>query len=189
MARNPQILWRRLDRPGHDACRIWEDGERQGVEGMAVWLDEAGPAHLQYLVTCDMAWATRSARVQGRVGAREVMISVHRSDLGEWRIGGEEIPELGGLQDIDLGFTPATNTLTIRRLRSSGRNEAEVGAAWLNPADWRLRLLPQSYRRTDAGWHYAAPRHGFEAVLAVDADGFITDYPGLWIKEDFDGYS
>ncbi|MFV0411088.1 MAG: putative glycolipid-binding domain-containing protein [Paracoccus sp. (in: a-proteobacteria)] len=185
MARDPQILWRRLDLPGHDTCRIWEDGIRQGLEGCAVWQAPEGPAHLGYLITCDSLWRTRSVRVQGRIGAHELTLSAHRSDEGIWHVSGEELPDLTGLQDIDLGFTPATNTLPIRRLRASGQARADLAAVWLDPADWQLRRLPQSYQRHEAGWHYASP--GFETDLAVDADGFVTDYPGMWIKEDPNG--
>ena len=48
MGADPQILWRRLDLPGHDACRIWQDGDVQGLDGVAVWRDPSGPAHLAY---------------------------------------------------------------------------------------------------------------------------------------------
>ncbi|WBU65268.1 putative glycolipid-binding domain-containing protein [Paracoccus aerodenitrificans] len=187
MPGDPQILWRRLDRPGHDACRIRSDMNGQGLDGVAVWLDGGGPAHLSYIVTCDEAWRTRSARIQGRAGRRDLTLSIHRDDLGIWRISGEEVPELNGLQDIDLGFTPATNTLPIRRLRAQSKDSAEIGAAWLDPSDWTLKLLPQHYRRLDTGWHYASG--GFEADLTVNADGFVTDYPGMWIEEDAHGRS
>lgn len=182
MANDPQILWRRLDLPGHDACRIWRDGEVQTLGGVAVWRDPAGPAHMTYLVACNPDWVTRSVRVQGRIGARDLTLSVHRADTGEWRVNGESLPDLHGLQDIDLGFTPATNTLPIRRMRAARQDAAEIAAVWLDPADWTLKRLPQTYRRTDAGWHYTSP--GFATDLTVDADGLVTDYPDLWIKED-----
>lgn len=190
MARgDPFILWRRLDCPGHDACRIWQQDGRCGLEGVAVWLDDAGPAHLSYHVSCDENWITRSARVQGSVGQRPLSLSINRNENGDWHIAGEEMPDLHGLQDIDLGFTPATNTLPLRRLRSFGKDSAELAAVWLDPSDWSLKRLPQSYRKTDAGWHYASPSHEFAADLVVDADGFVTDYPKLWIKEDSNGRS
>ena len=182
MAGDPQILWRRLDTPGHDACRIRRDGDLPGLEGVAVWRDPAGPAHLTYLIACNPDWITRSVRVQGRVGARDLNLSIHRQDSGEWRINGESLPDLHGLQDIDLGFTPATNTLPIRRLRAARQDQAQIAAVWLDTADWTLKALPQTYQRSDAGWHYTAP--GFATDLTVDADGFVTDYPKMWIKED-----
>lgn len=180
--RTPLMLWRRLDLPGHDTCRIWQDGAVQGLDGVAVWRDPAGPAHLTYLVSCDAGWITRSVRVHGRVAMQEISLSIHRLDDGSWRVSGEEMPDFNGLQDIDLGFTPATNTLPIRRLMAARQDRAQIAAVWLDPSDWSLKRLPQTYQRSQAGWHYAAP--GFATDLAVDADGLVTDYPEMWIKED-----
>ena len=182
MAGDPQILWRRLDLPGHDACRIQRDGDLPGLEGVAVWRDPAGPAHLTYLIACNPDWVTRSVRVQGRVGPHDLSLSIHRLDSGEWRLNGESLPDLHALQDIDLGFTPATNTLPIRRLRAARQDTAEIAAVWLDPSDWTLKRLPQTYQRAGTGWRYASP--GFAADLTVDADGLVTDYPKMWIKED-----
>lgn len=182
-ARMPQILWRRLDRPGHDACWQWSEGDRQGLDGVAVWQDAAGPAQMAYHVSCDGNWLTRAVRVQGRVGARDLTLSIHRDEAGNWRANGEELPDVTGLTDIDLGFTPATNTLPIRRMMARRQAGADLAAVWLDAEDWRLKRLPQSYAQAGQGWRYASPTHDFTADLAVDADGFVTDYPGLWVKE------
>ena len=182
MADEPQILWKRLDPPGHDACRIWRDGDLQGLDGVAVWRDPAGPAHLAYHIAAGADWVTRSVRVQGRIGPRALTLSIHRGAAGEWHLNGESLPDMHGLQDIDLGFTPATNTLPIRRLHAARQDEGAMAAVWLDPADWSLKRLPQTYRRTDKGWHYAAP--GFATDLVVAANGFVTVYPYLWINED-----
>ncbi len=183
MAGDPQILWRRLDLPGHDTCRIWAEGDRVGLDGTAVWLDASGPAHLSYFVTCDESWITRSARVQGRVGGRDLTLSIHRNVSGAWTMAGEELPEFHGLREIDLGFTPATNTLPIRRMRQQRREAEDVAAVWLDPSDWSLKRLAQHYARTQDAWTYASPRHDFQAELRVDSDGFVTDCPDLWIEE------
>ena len=182
MGTHPQILWRRLDQPGHDSCRIWQDGDLRGLDGVAVWRDPTGPAHLAYHVACNADWVTRSVRVQGRVGPHDLTLSIHRAETGAWRVNGESLPDLHGLQHMDLGFTPATNTLPIRRLIATRQAEAALAAVWLDPADWALKALPQTYQRSDTGWRYTSP--GFSADLTVDADGFVTDYPEMWIKED-----
>ena len=85
--------------------------------------------------------------------------------------------------DIDLGFTPATNTLPIRRMMAQRQDGADLAAVWLDAGDWSLKLLPQTYAKAADGWRYASPSHDFEADLAVDGDGFVTDYPGLWTRE------
>lgn len=179
-----QILWRRLDRPGHDACRLWKEGSLWRIEGMAVWLDPKGPAQIVYEVAVGEDWVTHSARLMGRVGKRAISLSIQRDTSGNWRMNGEAVPEVTGLPDIDLGLTPATNTLPLRRMRSRRMDAADLAAAWLDPTDWQLKPLPQRYEKLDDGrWRYASPSHDFQADLTIDADGFVTDYPSLWVKE------
>lgn len=98
-------------------------------------------------------------------------------------MGGERAVDaaLNGLPDIDLAFTPASNTNAIRRLSLSDGETADSAAVWLDTADWTIKPLPQTYRRMHAGaYHYTSPLHGYSAVLTVEGFGIVTDYPGLW---------
>ena len=176
------ILWRRLDRPGHDACTLRLEDGAWYLEGAAVWADRDGPAFMDYSVICGEDWEVRSARLQGRIGARPLTLSIRRGADDEWRVNGDVVPDSHGLRDLDLGFTPATNTIPLRRLAQTG--EGASAAAWLDDSDWRLKPLHQTYRRAQPGiWDYTSVQHDFQARLTVDRNGFVTDYPGLWVKE------
>ena len=86
-----------------------------------------------------------------------------------------------GLPDLDFGFTPATNTLAIRRLALAVGDDAAVTAAWLDPTDWALKPLRQTYRRTGPQTYaYASPDTGYQTTLTCNDFGVVTDYPGLW---------
>lgn len=177
------ILWRRLDRPGHDVCQLLFEAGEWHLEGAAVWRDRAGPAQISYSVTCGDDWLTRSARLQGRVAGRALSLSIRRGLEGEWRVNGDEVAASHGLSDLDLGFTPATNTIALQRLKIAGGGNS--AAAWLDDSDWRLKTMHQTYRHDGEGrWHYHAAESGFETMLTVNRHGLVTDYPGLWIEED-----
>ena len=139
------------------------------------------PVRLVYRVTCDPRWRTRDGHVRGAVGARPVDLRIERSPGGAWRLGGRIVPGLCGCRDLDLGFTPATNLLPIRRLDLPRGRAADAPAAWLDVRDGTLVRLPQSYvRRTATAYRYEAPTVGYAADLAVSDAGFVTRYPGLW---------
>ncbi|MFQ6756511.1 putative glycolipid-binding domain-containing protein [Cereibacter sphaeroides] len=175
------ILWRRLDGPGHDACRWQREGGGWSLEGMAVFEAEGVAAALSYRLDCGPEWASRSARVAGWIGARRFDLRLDRQADGRWRIDGCPDAALDGLLDIDLGFTPATNTNAIRRMGLGLRAEAETVAVWLDTEDWKVKRLPQSYSRSDEqSYLYASPQHGYRATLLVDRFGAVVRYPGLW---------
>ena len=180
-------LWRRLDAPGHDACRLEPTDDGWRLRGTAVFRHDGRPARLDYVVTCDGAWRTRAGTVDGWIGARAVALDVHRARDGTWRLNGVPVPGLDDCVDVDFGFTPATNALQLRRVALAPGAAAEVPVAWLDAADGTLTRLAQRYERQgdDDGtaYAYAAPRFAYRAVLEVDASGFVRHYPGLWIAE------
>lgn len=174
------ILWTRLDRAGHDACRLRRDGAGWVIDGTALSRDDAGAACLCYSVTLDADWQTRQATVTGWVGADERRCEL-AAEAGTWHVDGTPRPDLQGALDVDLGFTPATNTCAIRRHDLAPGQSAASVAAWLDDASWTVRPLRQSYARRDARrYDYASPDHGFSARIDVDDAGLVRDYPGFW---------
>ncbi len=137
------VLWRRLDHDGHDACRFFETADGWTIDGSAVFEHEGRAASLSYRLLCDRGWASRSAHVRGWIGGHRFDLEVERDDDDAWRINGEIAPGLAGLKDLDLGFTPASNTNAIRRLDLSEGAEADSVAVWLDADDWTVKRLPQ----------------------------------------------
>ena len=174
------ILWRRLDLPGHDACRLTEDEKGWTLEGTAVFHEES-PTRLSYRVEGGPAWRTRRGVVRGWIGNRSVQIEIRRGEDGAWSLDGEPLAHLGGPAYLDLGFTPATNLVPLRRLALKVGDASEAPAAWLDPKAGRLELLAQRYeRRSESTYWYQAPSVCFAALLEVDASGFVRHYPQLW---------
>lgn len=178
------VLWRRLDRPGHEFCRLSHLPEGPVLSGTAVFVEAAAPVRLDYRVACDRAWRTVSARVEGCCGDRAVRCAVDVDGARTWRLDGREHPELAGLADLDLGFSPSTNLLPVRRLALAVGASAAVTAARLRFPDFALERLDQVYRRTRPGnYRYGAAAYGYAAELELNAAGFVTRYPGLWALE------
>jgi len=179
------ILWRRLDSPGHDACGLQALDGGWRLTGTAVFLSEEGqPCHLRYEVDCDAAWRARSARVSGWLGKAVVEIAIAAEPGGRWTLNGVEQPQVAGLVDVDLGFTPATNLVQLRRLALDIGQGADAPAAYLLFPELRFERLEQHYRRlTFNEYDYQSPRFGYAATLKVLEAGFVTRYPDLWELE------
>jgi uncharacterized protein len=81
--------------------------------------------------------------------------------------------------DVDLGFTPATNTLPIRRLGLEVGEAAELAVAWLRWPTLRVERAEQRYERL-ARDRYRYSSGDFEADLTVDEHGLVVEYEGVW---------
>lgn len=110
------LLWRRLDQPGHEAARLVRQQGGWELAGSAVFAHEGQPARLDYLVVCDAGWRTRSVRILGWVGSTPVALELQADGAHRWQLNAAECPTVAGCLDVDLGFSPATNLLPIRRL-------------------------------------------------------------------------
>ena len=178
------MLWRRLDAPGHDACRLHQSDAGCHLDGTAVFRHEGDAARLSYRVTCDQSWRTQHGEVRGWLGAEPVDFSVARTAEGVWTLNGTRVPGLQSYVDLDLGFTPATNLFQLRRIGLAEGHAADVPVAWLDVVAGTLTVLPQRYeRRTATTYWYEAPSVDYTGLLEVTPAGFIRKYPGLWETE------
>ncbi len=143
-------------------------------------------ARLRYTITCDLEWRTRSAVIEGRAGGSPIRFALAADGAGHWTRDGTRLPEVSGALDVDLGFTPATNTLPIRRLALPVGGSAPVRSAWLRFPELRLEPLEQTYtREAEQRFRYRALVDGepFVARLDTDAFGRVLRYEGLWEAE------
>ena len=117
--------------------------------------------------------------VSDGVAERSLILSV--DDEQRWWRGPDEVADWRGLYDIDLGVTPATNTLPIRRVPFQPGEGRDVTAAWVRFPDLSLERLPQRYTRLDEHhYRYESDGGNFVTELAVDELGLVTRYEGLW---------
>jgi uncharacterized protein len=181
-----RMRWRRLDVPGREEARVERTDTGWRLTG-ELEVEEAGiAARLRYAIDCDQEWHTRSAAIEGEAGGGPIRFLLAADSAGHWTCNGTPVPELAGALDVDLGFTPATNTLPIRRLALAVGESARVRSAWLRFPELRLEPLEQTYTR-EAGhsFRYRALVDGepFIARLDTDAFGRVLRYEGLWQAE------
>jgi uncharacterized protein len=184
MSDGEAILWHRLDLPGHDAATIKPIADGWLVSGVAVVVESGRPCRVEYDVDCDTSWVTRHCTLRGYVGPMPVALEVRRHASGTWMVDGADAPGLRGCADVDLGFTPATNLLPIRRLELAVGQSAVVRAAWIRFPEFTAEVLDQVYIRQAADrYRYESGGGVFRRELRVDPFGCVVDYPGLWRAE------
>jgi hypothetical protein len=100
-----------------------------GLAGTTLIVHDGIRVTITYRVEVASDWSTRSATIDIPALARNHRVEVPEPGISV--IDGELRTDLDGCTDIDLGWTPATNTIPIRRLGREGRKAATIRAAWL----------------------------------------------------------
>lgn len=181
-----RMRWRRVDVPGREEARIDRIADGWRLTGQLDAKAGGITVRLEYVIKCDAGWRTSTALVMGEADGRPVQFAIAVDATGQWTVGGVPQPALAGATDVDLGFTPATNTLPIRRLLLDVGESASVKSAWLRFPELRLEPLEQTYTRHGVlEFSYEALVDGeiFRARLDTDAFGRVLRYEGLWEAE------
>ena len=175
-----RILWRsdELESVERFTGRATADGWR--LEGLVVLPIEGEPAEIRYRVDLDPAWRTRRAEVAINQQGGGRTITLAADGEGGWAVEGAPAEPLEGCIDVDLGFTPATNTLQIRRLGLGVGATRSLPVAWLAFPELTVEPLTQTYTRLGPHrWRYGSG--AFTAELLVDGDGYVLRYgDNLW---------
>jgi hypothetical protein len=178
------IIWKWNDGRGLESCRLLELESGFRLEGAAVLVHEGQACRLDYLIDCDADWTTRAAVVIGWVGERNLDVVIARDDDNRWELNGLLVPEVEGCTDLDLNFSPATNTLPIRRLEPPVEETVAVRAAWLRFPSFELEPLEQTYTRLAVNrYRYESAGGSFVAEVTVDDRGLVIDYGDIWSRE------
>lgn len=167
---------------GSDQCALWRDAHGWRLEGLVVTEYHGEPAQVRYAVDCDPGWTTRTATVELRSPSAQRYIALRVRDQRWFDGNGRELEALRGCIDVDLGVTPATNTLPLRRLELAIGESREVTAAWVRFPELTVEPLPQRYTRLDTDRYRYESATGFTAELRVDDVGLVADYPGGWVR-------
>ena len=176
-------FWRRLDTSGSDAAHLYQTRTGWRLAGTAVFLQDKEPARLDYTLELRANWTTERGVISGFVGGTMIDLTMVRDAAG-WSINGTKKASLDHLQDLDLGFTPATNLPQLQCANLRIGEAADFAVAWWEPGTSELVELPQHYRRrSECIYWYESPSVHYSEELEVAPNGFIRSYPGLWVLE------
>jgi hypothetical protein len=195
------LCWQRIDSAGIEHV-LFED--RSGLYARGTVVGTAPLAYSgSYELLADQDWASvrltvnvegagwlRSLKLE-RAAGRWHATAGEQGDLdaalmheGQARaqLPGVENPErLTAALDVDLGYSPLTNTLPIRRLglrTAAAGTQQTVAVAWVLVPSLVVVPAKQTYAVVSPGTiRYSSG--DFSADLTVDGDGFVTHYPGL----------
>jgi uncharacterized protein len=178
------LYWQAAQWLALEHLRLVQNEQSIRADGLIVGSFPAAPLRLRYCVECDPGWRTTAMRIIDLTS--DERIEIQRSSAGWHEPNGAELPDLAGAIDVDIAATPFTNTLPIRRTRLEIGQASETTVVYvaIRPR-LSLRLARQRYTRlpSDARgsrYLYESLESDFRRELAVDSNGFVIDYPGIW---------
>ncbi|HWK66488.1 MAG TPA: putative glycolipid-binding domain-containing protein [Rhizobiaceae bacterium] len=169
-------IWRRRDEPGLEIFQL--DPVVDGFSAVSTVAHAGEEAFgMSYVWRLDRQMRTRNLDIR-LAGPTLREMSIERTGSG-WRVDGRDRPDLAGCDEVDLSATPFCNTLAMLRLKGSG----ELTALYVDLPSMRLEPSRQRYAALGENrWRYfdLGAVKGFQADIAVDDQGLVVDYEGLF---------
>jgi hypothetical protein len=179
------VRWQAWEGRGLEHCVWKEDAQGVVLEG-AVAGARNGSYGGHYLVRADADFRTREVHVR-YVGGPS--LHVESDGSGNWRDvpGNRILSALRGCIDVDIGITPATNTLPIKRLKLKAQESRDIVVAYVPlpeevDGDFLPRRADQRYTclTPDRRYRYESLFRAFTAELEIDEAGLVIDYPDMF---------
>jgi hypothetical protein len=151
---------------------------------VAIGEDDGRRYGLVYEIDIDLQWSVSSFSVRSMEGQEIAYRSV---SPGRWHDDNNgPLPGFDGCIDIDLSFTPFTNTLPIRRVGLKKGQSREFKMLYVPAGNLTPVVDGQRYTCIVPGrrYLYEATDGGFSAEIELDDFGLVRDYPGLFRRVD-----
>lgn len=171
-----EIRWRGQD-PLSEETLLLESGREEIIGRATVRRQDTS---YDYRVALTGSWVFAELSVVAAGGDGE--LTLRRSAGGAWTADGRSRPDLAEAVDIDLSFSPFTNTLPVRRLALGIGESRDIVTAYVTP---ELEILPDPQRYTRTGerrYLYESRDSDFRREILVDGEGLVLDYPGLFTR-------
>lgn len=182
-----EYLWRSLDHAGFEHVRVDDSHPEWDVYDSMIVREHQGEIRRGgYTLIVDKAFRTLEIRIMAEYEPGS-MAALHllASGDGRWTDGDERhIPSLDGVIDVDIQWSPLTNTLPVRRLDLREGAEHDIPVAYIALPELALSRVSQRYTRVDGRTvRYTSETRDFVRDLALDDDGFVLEYPDLFTRE------
>jgi hypothetical protein len=174
------VLWHCAALHSADYFVLDSDASGAWLHGDAVLSREHEPCRITYEIHVSPSWWTMSASALVTTPQIERRILL-QAGTGAWLVDGEPAPHLAGCVDVDFGWTPATNTVAIRRLGLDVGGGATIQVVWVRFPELDIVAKSQTYTRLAPDrWRFQSGDYEAELVVAPKT-GVVLEYgEDLW---------
>ncbi len=180
------VVWKPVEYQGMEYLTLREEGQHILIDSVVLAVEDQSAFRLDYHLQCDSNFAIRSVKLEITDQAK---FQLTADGLGNWfNAEGQPLAEFKGCIDIDIVATPFTNTLPINRVAWQPGQSQIFSMVYIWVPDLTISVEKQRYtcleKSADGGvYRFEQLSTGFTAVLPVDRDGLVLDYPELFSRE------
>ena len=171
-----------MDQRSFEECTISALPDGFNLAGRIIAAHEDEPLVIAYEIRCAADWSAQTIAIDQVLGNTPRRLQLARTGDG-WLVDGAPDARLDGCAEPDLGLTPSTNALAIRRLDLAIGQAATIACAWVKFPALSVEPALQRYERLgERDYRYTNVASGFTALVTVDELMLPVSYEGIWTR-------
>ena len=177
------ILWTGREYYSLENCLVHSTDEGTEINSVIVGIYQSKIYRVEYQIKTNLNWETIFVELKSRHSNDTRHLKFESDGKGNWISHNKIVDEYKGCIDIDIPLTPFTNTLPIKRLNLTERQEQQIQVVYIDVLTWHIGPVRQKYiRLSPTEYQYENIPNDFEAKITVDDFGLVVDYPTLFVR-------
>ena len=182
--RKQVVIWQADFAPGLETLDLTRSVDSIHVDSIVQGVADGQVFRMRYRFHLNLDWTVISLHLTELPGFDEVDLYPNEATQS-WSTPSFlfQLDDLNDCPLIDISFTPFTNTLAIKRLKLEVGQSADLRALYIESPTLGFRVSEQRYERLgEFEYRYTSLGSGFTAVITVDQDDLVVNYPGLFTR-------
>jgi len=177
------LIWSGIEYDSKEHCSITTRNGITTVDSVIVGSYQHHVYRVAYKLIINNKWQVTSVEINSLVNNKETTYSLRSDGTGNWTSHNIETAKFKGCIDIDISLTPFTNTLPINRLHLSDNESKQIKVLYFDILNHQIKPLHQQYTRySKTEYKYENIPNNFEAIITVDEQGLVVNYPRLFMR-------
>ena len=143
-------------------------------------LDKRTSYKITYNMELSSSWIVKKCQMEIEKNGSKTSLIVEHDKEKDWYINNNRQELFKSCTDLDLGFTPFTNTIPIHRLSLKIKESSTINALWVQFPSFEIKPFTQKYTRIGEKKYLYETLTGFKAELKTNEFNFVEDYSPYW---------
>ncbi|MCC8410333.1 putative glycolipid-binding domain-containing protein [Mucilaginibacter sp. UR6-1] len=175
------VIWKRIaDYSSVEHCLVTATTADIAVSSTIGGMVNDLPFEVNYSLLLDSGWNAKEVYIECVTDNMPLSWHFVKMPVG-WLGGNSPEPVHCDCVDVDITMTPFTNSLPINRLKLQPGQTTQIEVLYFDVLERNFTAEKQVYTCIDERTYKFENADGsFSAELVIDADGIVTNYPGLF---------
>lgn len=185
-----QILWTGWENQSVEFCNLVKKPTDIEVNGSIISSYSGEFCKVEYSIFLNPDWTVSAFTLEAQFSQEPVNWYLNAEKGHGWTIAHHDAEPFKDCIDIDISFTPFTNSLPVNRLHMKEGDTADIQVLYIDIMERKLKPVNQRYTRLPAlQYKFENVPNDFEAVLELDENGLVVNYPDLYKRRGYRLYT